>query len=48
MKKLRLFLIIGFAVAIVSAIAIYTLVSYLNYESYRQAAEAALALPTWF
>ena len=34
MKKLRLFIIIGFVAAIVISIGVYSLVSYLNYMAY--------------
>ena len=34
MKKARRFIIIGFVAAIVIAIGVYSLVSYLNYMSY--------------
>ncbi|MBO5528779.1 MAG: hypothetical protein J6A47_05595 [Bacilli bacterium] len=44
MKKLRLFVLIGGIAAILIAIGIFSLVSYLNYESYRKAAQAGVGL----
>ena len=43
-KKIRNIIIFSLLGAIVLTIGIYSLVAYLNYESYRRAAEAALSI----
>lgn len=49
MKKVRMFVVIGFVSAIVIAIVVFSLVSYLNWKAYYdQMMATLLALPKLF